>query len=542
MAAQAVLIAETIAGMKKALSRRSDASDSDDSIHRPTNRGNKLKRKARFVREGHLDLPSGPRVYKRKIDHAGYRRYVISRNPSRFDEDGDELDEDDVDEQADAAAAEEDPYSSIRIENTLAPLTSAADLPNHPSLSAPYHSRILTRMAQYAGDVTQKEKASLWRTKQLLTKFRGDHKFAPCGLFESENDNALFEPHEKPGDVETVTAPQRRDSTGYITTEGEQEQMDRVFADGPSKSDQREGSGLRAGTASLAEEDGRMHALKVKEEASREVTMTNGMEAIADSLDEPCAASKAGTRDEIREAGHDQADAQNDKSVEENVDPATAPAEKQDREDRSNPADRAKTSPHPKSPNPKNADAIDPSSPRKVTSPAEDDATERPATPEDENSVPPPHRMTTRAQAQQAASTTTPTGTPRSGSLSPTSSSSPFIHPLFLVAANALPDRDFGLPAPEAEETRRLLLSAVQKQEEVCRGHEKLYEGLLRADRMRREVLKWTKAEAHVGELSDGEDWYDKEEWGLDEDLKKGNEEDEDEGGNQGKRTRGRRN
>lgn len=41
------------------------ASDSDDSIIKPSNRGNKLKRKAQYVREGQLDLPNGPKVYKR---------------------------------------------------------------------------------------------------------------------------------------------------------------------------------------------------------------------------------------------------------------------------------------------------------------------------------------------------------------------------------------------------------------------------------------------------------------------------------------------
>lgn len=85
MATQAVLIAETIAGMKKAITRNQYcpymyctpralqmlivtppiASDSDDSITKPSNRGNKLKRKAQYVHEGQLDLPNGPRVYKR---------------------------------------------------------------------------------------------------------------------------------------------------------------------------------------------------------------------------------------------------------------------------------------------------------------------------------------------------------------------------------------------------------------------------------------------------------------------------------------------
>lgn len=159
---------------------------------------------------------------------------------------------------------------------------------------------------------------------------------------------------------------------------------------------------------------------------------------------------------------------------------------------------------------------------------------------EEDGEVPQPaqHRMRTRAQAQAASDnfTTAPTRSP-----SPASSISTFVHPFFLVPSSAHPDRDFGLPPAEAEDTRRVLMSYVQKQEEVCRGVGKLYEGLLRADRLRKTVLQWCKAEEHVGEMSDGEDWYDKEEWALDEDLKKGHDEEEDEGGNQGKKTRGRR-
>ena len=155
-----------------------------------------------------------------------------------------------------------------------------------------------------------------------------------------------------------------------------------------------------------------------------------------------------------------------------------------------------------------------------------------------DDSQPAPHRMTTRAKAH-AASSATPVSRTRTPSTS--SSTPPYIHPLFLLPPSAHPDRDLGLPAPEADDMRRVLMSYVQKQEEVCRGAEKLYEGLLRADRMRKTVMKWCKAEGHIGEASDGEDWYDREEWGLSEDLKKGGEEEEDEATVQSKRTRGRR-
>jgi hypothetical protein len=119
-----------------------------------------------------------------------------------------------------------------------------------------------------------------------------------------------------------------------------------------------------------------------------------------------------------------------------------------------------------------------------------------------------------------------------------------FVHPFFLPPANAKPDRDIGLPEHEAEDIRRLLTLYVQKQEEVCRGSKRLYEGLLRADRLRKTVFGWAKAEAHCGpnrEMSDGEDWYDKEEWGLVDDLKKGQDEEEEDTGATAKKTRNRR-
>lgn len=42
-----------------------------------------------------------------------------------------------------------------------------------------------------------------------------------------------------------------------------------------------------------------------------------------------------------------------------------------------------------------------------------------------------------------------------------------------------------------------------------------LHSGLQRVDRVRNEVLRAAKADPHVGEMSDGEDWYDVDDWGL---------------------------
>ena len=51
------------------------------------------------------------------IEHAGYSRQILRRNPKRYDEDGEELEDDDEDEEADARAAEENPYSEVQLES-----------------------------------------------------------------------------------------------------------------------------------------------------------------------------------------------------------------------------------------------------------------------------------------------------------------------------------------------------------------------------------------------------------------------------------------
>jgi hypothetical protein len=87
MASQAAIFAETIAGMKKAVKRKAYGtatplwpdqsarillivpcdvdSDSDSSVEQLMNRGNKLRKRARYVHDGQLAPPTGPQVYKR---------------------------------------------------------------------------------------------------------------------------------------------------------------------------------------------------------------------------------------------------------------------------------------------------------------------------------------------------------------------------------------------------------------------------------------------------------------------------------------------
>lgn len=154
---------------------------------------------------------------------------------------------------------------------------------------------------------------------------------------------------------------------------------------------------------------------------------------------------------------------------------------------------------------------------------------EDPSQPNSASSTPPPPRRITRALAAEAQPT------PTSPALSFISSDLLQPDPIFLLPHPHHASNNFAnlLPAPERTETRRLLTMYIQKQEESVRCTEAVIGKLIKALRMRDTVLEWCKAEGHVGEWSDGEDWIDAEAWGEREvDLRKGRDEDDPNAGN----------
>lgn len=124
----------------------------------------------------------------------------------------------------------------------------------------------------------------------------------------------------------------------------------------------------------------------------------------------------------------------------------------------------------------------------------------------------PAHRMTTRAQANH--STRTPS---LARSVSP-SSSVPTIHPFYQFPPSAVRElrSNVGLPPQMADQARLALTTYISKQEEIVRSCKEMHSGLLKAMEMRTNVWNWTKAEGHIGEMSDNEDYVDLEEWGID--------------------------
>lgn len=397
--------------------------------------------------------------------------------------------------------------------------------------------------------------------KHLLTKLRGDETWIPCGDLTSEIDNTIFDTESVYNDIIQMRLhTDSTDNAGQILANG----GTRI----PRSFNKRESTSQAGAPVGKTSTNG---ALRVADEKSYSVA---GNETKFDPLDSTGVGAEirpdtSESTQQPKSAGHDRntgvpgvvsppgngsaignevTSIDEDKSLQVDDGAASSAADttnldksQSDLKVADKPPEESLTNqdqPQSRAAD-KTVESVDEVANIQIDQDITLDATEgkgerSPGGPDgDDTSQPVPHRMTTRAQAQAASEKSTSS---RTRSASPASWHPPSIHPLYLMPLSAQPDRDFGLPPGEAEETRRVVTLYVQKQEEVCRGAEKLYVGLLRANRMRKEVLQWCKAEGHVGEMSDGEDWYDKEEWGLDEDLRKGHEDEEDDTTTQGKK------
>jgi hypothetical protein len=469
MAQQTQAIAETIAAMKAAMKRKADDDDGSDSkIAQRTNRGHKLKRRARNTQQDRLD-DTGALSWRQRVDHAGYLRNTISTNPKRYDKYGYLYsDDEDLDDDAEVELEEENPFGEVKLEDLLRPLNSAADLAEHPSLKLAYESKALTQMAKEAAETLRRERGSLYKAKRLLRRFRGDGDWVPCEMFETDQDHFLLGGNGMQSAVPSITAEQPPLDLDATTGQDTDMNMD------PTKAPNMPG----------------------------EAEAIEGVET-TDMASAPVAEDTSNTENENGEQ-------QDTAAAEPTNGDITAPANPD--EQPSNPA---------------------------ITDLAENEGANS------ETASTERHAMTTRARARSPSAPPTP---------SPSDSASvPDIHPWFVPPPSALSDRDLGLPALEAEDTRKLLLLYVQKQEQICRSLEELCSGLQKADRLRMWVYRSAKAEGHVvydgkgnavTEMSDGEDWYDVKDWGMDEweVLEKGKDEVEDvEEERRGRAGRGRR-
>lgn len=486
--AQNQAIADTIVAMKAAMKRKSD--------------DNKLKPRARHAQQHRLGDSTH---WRERVNHAGYIRNTISTNPKRYDKYGyvyspAASDDEELDEDAEIEAAEDNPFGEVQLENLLRPLTSAAELAEHPSLKVAYESKALTQMADEAAETLRRERASLYKAKRLLRRFRGDGDWVPCGLFETDNDEYLLGGHGGFGLQSDVTG-----------TTLEQPAPD-----------------LDIPSAHHLEEDRDPAKGLVEAACIQDGEAMDGVERVDQAA--PVVGSVVENGDAM----------QRDMETAEPIN-----------EDTSEPVSEPDTEPTnghlPTAPTTADDALNKPPCHPAITDLAECEANSETAS---NSNATERHAMTTRARARSPAE--------RTPSPSPSDSASiPDIHPWFIAPLSALTDRDLGLPTHEAEDTRKLLLLYVQKQEQICRSLDELCSGLQKADRLRKHVYRSAKAEGHVvydgkgnavTEMSDGEDWYDVKDWGLEDwelkdgALEKGKDEVEDvEEERRGRPGRGRR-
>lgn len=396
----------------------------------------------------------------------------------------------------------------------LCPLKHPSELPTHPSLSQAYTSQALEQMAGAVEEKLRQEKALLWRARNLHRQFLGDAGWMPCGAVEAPEDRYIFESRAEDEDPHVSMGQQKSSRLPTSSANGDiNGSPERPFRGSREAHDTPNGIGAKPQTAEndveMAEYpagSGEPTSNIETREGNKALKSEEADATVNDLPPHPKGADELqGNGNNFNQGGY----VVNDKPDEMDT---SKDGEKVDA--KGNNGDSNETH----------------------------GEIEQDAEMHDGSSPEPPRRMTTRARANAA--------NPQEENQSPSSeTASTFLtpHPLFLIPDNVRPDANFGLPATEAEETRRLLWSYIQKQEETVRGFENMLNSLFRACHMKANVLEWCKAEGHVGEMSDGEDWYDREKWGLaeGEDLKKGTDEDEvetvDDSRTTAKRGRGRR-
>jgi len=58
-------------------------------------------------------------AWSQRIEHAGYQRYILQRNPPRYDPDGDIVEAgDEYEDEDELSTVEENPYADIQLEST----------------------------------------------------------------------------------------------------------------------------------------------------------------------------------------------------------------------------------------------------------------------------------------------------------------------------------------------------------------------------------------------------------------------------------------
>lgn len=476
------------------------------------------------------------------------------------------------------------------------PLTSAAHLDKHTSLSVPYTNRVLEEMVQNAQEAVQREQAALWRLKNVHTQFRGDDPHAPCAMFQGEEKMEDFDErqdstsaamsvtNEMLANWDTMTNVRLMAGLENAAELDQAKTQQRPVVDNPGtelNTEDAEGSKdqfsaheqqIMAGTI---EHDPPADTTQETQQVSS--TLQDELEEVPNTSENSHTAPPV----ELENGGVDErssgsgTDRQSERLGPQETGPKTEVLDEDKPPKQEQVEDMEIDQPNGLPPASSDirgqieeSSRLDHLNPSKTCTEdqvhvqdslaangtdVQDHAMEDFQNRDDENddiSQQPPHRMTTRAGARAQATNNYGQPTPPfSGAPSPNLSTTQLngalpIHPFFIAPGSALPDSSAGLVSQGlADEVRRQLSLYVQRQSEVVRQSNELLTGLRRALRLKNNVWDWCRNEGHVGEMSDGEDWVDMEKWGLEFPLRKGEEVDDDDvgAGMVAKKTRNRR-
>ena len=477
------------------------------------------------------------------------------------------------------------------------PLTAAGNLDKHPALSVPFTNQVLEHMVHNMQEMVQREQAALWRIKNIQTQFCGDEPFAVASRFQGDESMVDFEDRQDLGSANmsvvsnTHKSTQPEASWDAMTNNGpvesfesaveteirtkseletanhedslldpqeEQEPQDILAEDVPpgSEPDTAGGNIHSADNPNehTKQDENRNHESKDAVATDAQISdATDSLknDEIAGEINGAFSNNQHQETDTVI-LGGDNRDApledQHKVRLKDNTDlnrtngtevQAPASAETEGQAQQPNPVSNGQT--HPDTPLADNMSTQDH---------AIDDANNEGASTTSDG----PRRRATRAHTRAQAPEPNVQPTPPLSMLAdapsphlsvvPTGSAAAQIHPFFLPPPEALPNPAVGLTTPGlANEARRQLSFFVQKQQEVTRQSNELLTGLRKALRLKDTVWDWCRNEAHVGEMSDGEDWIDAEKWDVAKgELRKGEEvEDEDPAGMVVKKTRNRR-
>ncbi|KAK5087501.1 hypothetical protein LTR16_008022, partial [Cryomyces antarcticus] len=287
-------------------------------------------------------------------------------------------------------------------------------------------------MAQNACDMVHRENASLWRMKQLFTKFRGDETWTPCGMFETGHDLALFGQFRPDSidqavvenDVEQHTIVWERTTNTTSATENEiagaeplpRASADRALPDLVGIGAQMEHGAVMQITESTIisnSESGGVTAVHTGVESAN-VAAEDVKNGLLQNDATPVDSANIG----VAETGNTSAEQQTMQTQPRLLDQVPQPQE-----------------------------ALVPTTEEGGPDVFMGNASDKDQEAQDEeesSSGRASHRMTTRARANAS--------TPRPLSVSPAPSSTPTVHPIFQVPSRAQPDHNFGLETREADD------------------------------------------------------------------------------------------